>query len=216
MIRLVQLQGPGGRRLARAEEPHLVLIEGCGSVYELAQACVQRECGPVALLDSLPAGERIRYDAVYAGTSPWQVLPSADHPGEPARCLVSGAGLTHMASARNRQAMHGKPEDLTDSMRMYRSGLEGGRPAEGEIGVAPEWFYKGNGAGLRAHNQPLDIPEFAEDGGEEPDLTYALEEGRRAGVDLTTCTSALRRFEEAAQGGWGDRDLSAVVEPLRK
>ena len=40
---------------------------------------------------------------------------------------MTGTGLTHMASAKNRQAMHGKPEDLTDSMRMYRWGVEGGR-----------------------------------------------------------------------------------------
>ena len=41
--------------------------------------------------------------------------------------------------------MHAAGEQVTDSMRMYQSGLEGGRPAAGEIGVAPEWFYKGNG-----------------------------------------------------------------------
>ena len=66
--------------------------------------------------------------------------------------------------------MHGKPEDLTDSMRMYRSGVEGGKPPAGEIGVDPEWFYKGTGDGLRAHNQPLTVPDFAHDGGEEPEV----------------------------------------------
>ena len=39
---------------------------------------------------------------------------------------------------------------MTDSMRMFQWGVEGGRPAEGEIGIAPEWFYKGNGSMLRA------------------------------------------------------------------
>jgi hypothetical protein len=97
-------------------------------------------------------------------------MPSADHPQEPARCLVSGTGLTHMASAKNRQAMHGKAEDLTDSMLMYRWGVEGGKPAAGEVGAAPEWFYKGTGACLRAHNEPLTVPPFAGDGGEEPEV----------------------------------------------
>ncbi|HBY59986.1 MAG TPA: GguC protein, partial [Solibacterales bacterium] len=56
------------------------------------------------------------------------------------------------------------------SMRVYRWGLEGGRPAEGRVGVAPEWFYKGTGAVLRGHLDPLEIPVFGEDGGEEAEL----------------------------------------------
>ena len=35
---------------------------------------------------------------------------------------------------------------MTDSMRMFESGLAGGRPNQGEIGIAPEWFYKGDGS----------------------------------------------------------------------
>jgi hypothetical protein len=169
-IRLVQLQGPGGRRLALVDEPRLVLLDQWSSVYEFAQACIARQASPAAMLGTSPGAERIDYDAVYDGTSPWKLLAAADHPDEPSRCLVSGTGLTHMASAKNRQAMHGKPEDLTDSMRMYRSGLEGGKPVGDAIGVAPEWFYKGTGTGLCAHNESLTIPEFAEDGGEEPEI----------------------------------------------
>jgi 3-hydroxyisobutyrate dehydrogenase len=48
------------------------------------------------------------------------------------------------------------------------------------------------------------------------DLTYAIQEAARAGVDLSTATAALGRFEDAARSGFGDQDLSAVVEPLRK
>src|ERR1041385_6578337 len=50
------------------------------------------------------------------------------------------------------------------------SGLEGGRPKPGAIGVAPEWFYKGCGTILRAHGEALLVPPFAEDGGEEPEI----------------------------------------------
>src|SRR5207245_11500794 len=46
------------------------------------------------------------YDDVYAGRAAWQLLPPFDHPDEPARYLVTGTGLTHKASAENRQAMH--------------------------------------------------------------------------------------------------------------
>ncbi len=170
MIRLVQLQGPSGRRIALVEEPRLTLLKGSNSIYDLAESCIRQNCSVSAALDRELSGEGIEYDAVYAGRSEYKLLPAADHPSEPARCLVTGTGLTHMASAKNRDAMHANAEDLTDSLRMYRWGVEGGKPAPGEIGVAPEWFYKGSGACLRAHNQPLTIPEFAEDGGEEPEI----------------------------------------------
>jgi len=66
--------------------------------------------------------------------------------------------------------MHAKEEELTDSMRMYRWGLEGGKPSAGSIGRPPEWFYKGDGSILRAYNEPLEVPAYAEDGGEEPEI----------------------------------------------
>jgi hypothetical protein len=84
---------------------------------------------------------------------------------------LTGTGLTHLGSAATRDAMHATPtEALTDSMKMFRMGLEGGRPAPGAIGVQPEWFYKGNGHTAVAPGQPLVAPGFAEDGGEEPEV----------------------------------------------
>ena len=170
MIRLVQLQGAPGRKLAVVDEPDLLVVSGCSSIYELAQICIEGACSASAALNRLGVSERLLYDQVYRGFSEWKLLAAADHPEEPGRCLVTGTGLTHMASAKNRQAMHGRPEDLTDSMRMYRLGVEGGKPPAGKIGVAPEWFYKGSGACVRAHGQPLTIPDFSGDGGEEPEI----------------------------------------------
>ncbi len=169
-MRLVQLSGPEGRRIARVEEPDLRLIEGFNSIYELALASVAADSPLSSFVEKQGLGETLDYEQVYRGKSGWKILPSADHPQEPARCLVSGTGLTHMASAKNRQAMHGKPEDLTDSMRMYRWGVEGGRPAKGQIGTSPEWFYKGCGTILRGHGAALTVPPYAEDGGEEPEV----------------------------------------------
>jgi hypothetical protein len=59
---------------------------------------------------------------------------------------------------------------LTDSMKMFRMGLEGGKPKPGETGVQPEWFYKGNGLQLAAPGGDLVSPSFALDGGEEPEM----------------------------------------------
>jgi 3-hydroxyisobutyrate dehydrogenase len=66
------------------------------------------------------------------------------------------------------QATAAKP--LTDSMRMFELGVAGGRPKDGEIGVAPEWFYKGQGDTLQAPFAPLAVPAYAEDGGEEAEI----------------------------------------------
>jgi hypothetical protein len=97
------------------------------------------------------------------------------HP-DPAHCLVSGTGLTHLGSAAARDAMHQKLRQqaeqgtLTDSMRMFQWGVEGGTPAPGCAGAQPEWFYKGNGGILADPGAALASPEFALDGGEEPEL----------------------------------------------
>jgi hypothetical protein len=174
-IRLVQLQNATERRVAFVEEPRLVLLENFASVYELARAALQRHSTLADLVEDTLSDTELPYDPIYAGKSEWHILPPLDHPTEPARVLVSGTGLTHLGSARERNAMHGKTaqvaeETLTDSMKMFRWGVENGKPAEGELGISPEWFYKGTGAILRAHNQPLDKPPFAEDGGEEAEL----------------------------------------------
>jgi hypothetical protein len=79
------------------------------------------------------------------------------------------------------------PEEVTDSMRMFRSGLEGGRPEAGRIGSAPEWFYNGTGTILRAHGEPLLVPSYAEDGGEEAEVAgiYVIDaEGRPRRVGM--------------------------------
>jgi hypothetical protein len=55
-------------------------------------------------------------------------------------------------------------------MRIFLEGVEGGKPAAGETGSQPEWFYKGNGHGLVGPGAPLTSPSFAKDGGEEPEL----------------------------------------------
>src|SRR4030095_876098 len=69
-----------------------------------------------------------------------------------------------------RQSMHGGASAVTDSMRMYQSGLQGGRPAPGGIGAAPEWFYKGTGRIVRAPGEPLPVPPHGDDGGDEAEI----------------------------------------------
>jgi hypothetical protein len=55
-------------------------------------------------------------------------------------------------------------------MRMFLEGVEGGKPGEGRVGQQPEWFYKGDGSQLVGPGDALEMPAFAQDGGEEPEL----------------------------------------------
>ena len=171
MIRLVQLKRGDVRRVALVEEPRLRLLTDVASIYELATSAIAAGTKLAKRVEKHAAGETLDYELVYRGESDWQLLAPVDHPAEPACCLVSGTGLTHLGSARDRNAMHEvKESELTDSMKMFRWGLEGGQPVAGQIGIAPEWFYKGNGTILRAHNEPLLVPAYAEDGGDEAEV----------------------------------------------
>jgi len=169
--RLVQLMHGSTRRVARVEEPFLRLLEGVDSVLALAESAIAAGTSLPALVEKRSSTRTLDYDPIYAGSSPWRLLVPIDHP-EPARCLVSGTGLTHFGSAASRDKMHSETitENLTDSMRMFRWGLEGGRPAPNSLGTPPEWFYKGNGIMLRAHGEELLVPGYAEDGGEEAEI----------------------------------------------
>jgi hypothetical protein len=167
---LVQLNSPtGGTRVAVVENEKLRLLEGAAWTYEVALFTLRSSSCLADAIRGLAGRETLEYDPIYCLESEWQLLPAFTHP-EPGRCLVSGTGLTHKASADNRQAMHQNPAQMSDSMKTYIAGLEGGRPAAGQIGVAPEWFYKGCGTILRAHGEPLVVPDFAGDGGEEPEV----------------------------------------------
>jgi len=172
-IRLVQLTHPQhGRRVAVVNEPQLVLLnKNFNSVYFLVLEATEQGLSFGDLVRTEMTDETLDYGAVYHGETPWNLLPPLDHPDNPSACLVSGTGLTHQSSALNRQSMHIKePEGLTDSMKIYRWGLEGGKPETGQIGTQPEWFYKGTGAILRAHGQSLLIPPYGDDGGEEAEV----------------------------------------------
>ncbi len=90
----------------------------------------------------------------------------------PLDVTVSGTGLTHLGSAEGRDKMHkaASAGEATDSMRMFLMGEARGKPPAGEIGVQPEWFYKGDGSILAKPGGELAMPGFALDGGEEPEI----------------------------------------------
>src|SRR5262245_20901618 len=195
-MRLVQMRDGATRAVGLVDEPRLRLLDGASSILQLAQQAAAERLALARIVETKATGPAVDYDEVYEGRSAWKILPAIDHPAEPTRCLVSGTGLTHLGSAADRQRMHEAHEsELTDSLKMFRLGLSGGKPETGTIGVAPEWFYKGTGATLRAHGEPLDVPGFAEDGGEE---------GEIAGVYVIDAAGAPRRIGMAIGNEFSD------------
>ena len=202
MTRVVQLQHGPARRVAIVEEPSLLLLAEPTSVYQLAEIALRDGVPLAEVLARVAKADRIGYDEVYAGRSEWRLMVPIDHPSDPARCLVSGTGLTHLGSAESRDAMHGKTDaELTDSMRMFKSGVEGGRPSSGAIGTPPEWFYKGSGDVLRPHLDPLVVPPYALDGGEEAEI---------AGVYVIDASGQPRRIGMAAGNEFSDHKFERI------
>src|SRR5215469_1742225 len=125
MIHLVQLTNGVSRRVAVVEGQLLRCVLEVESVYELVQRCLDEggKLSEIAL--ALAGGEKLDYDEVYSGSSPWRLAAPIDVSGAPSRLTISGTGLTHLGSAKDRQAMHlatiaQSAEKMTDSMRMFQ------------------------------------------------------------------------------------------------
>jgi hypothetical protein len=146
-------------------------VKGAASVYALAMDAANSGKTLAAVIEDHGLGDTV--DLARARDE-GRFLPPITHP-DPAHLHLTGTGLTHLGSAAARDSMHKKTteaaeETLTDSMKMFRMGLENGKPKPDEKGVQPEWFYKGNGSQAVAGEQPLVSPSFALDGGEEPEI----------------------------------------------
>jgi hypothetical protein len=170
-MRLVQFHSgnPSDTHVAVVSEDgkFLNVVANATSTYALARLAIKAGKKLADLVAELGVAETVDYDRVVAEG---RLLPPITHP-DPAHMLVTGTGLTHLGSASTRSAMHATADDkLTDSMRMFKAGLDGGRPGPGEVGTEPEWFYKGDGSWVVAPGQALELPDSALDGGEEPEV----------------------------------------------
>jgi len=183
-MRLVQYRDAAGARkvgLVTEDGNHLRPLQGVATVYELAEMAARQGGGLARLAESKAGSERVDYLALL---KEGRVLAPVDH-AEPARFWITGTGLTHIGSAAARNKMHevthGSAAPLSDSMKIFRMGIEGGKPGEGKIGVQPEWFYKGDGSCVRPTGWALPRPGYAKSGGEEPEIVgiYLIDAGGR-------------------------------------
>ncbi|HVY06941.1 MAG TPA: AraD1 family protein [Burkholderiales bacterium] len=171
-MRLVQFTDrSGARRVAASEDGKtLRILGGVARTYDLALSAAREGTSLQALATKKIGAETASYDEV---VNEKRLLPPLDHP-DPHCCLITGTGLSHLGSAAARDSMHAKLQkdeaELTDSMKMFKWGMEGGKPVKGKFGTAPEWFYKGDGRCVVPPEQPLELPAYALDGGEEVEV----------------------------------------------
>jgi hypothetical protein len=170
-MRLIQYRtDQGGRGVARIDGNRAIAVPGATSMIDLAKQAIAARLSLDEAVKAEGDGAALDYHALLAEG---RVLSPVDHP-DAAHCLVTGTGLTHLGSADTRDKMHkkisGDVDSLSDSMKMFRMGLEGGKPQLPGPGVQPEWFYKGDGTSVVAPGGDLPLPEFALDGGEEPEI----------------------------------------------
>lgn len=169
-MRLVQFEDPTHVRHVAAlfdgETRHRVLA--AASVRDMALSAHSGGTSLTTFARGIATNETVDIDDLL---SAGRVLVPLDHP-EPSRMIVAITGLTHLGSAQSRDAMHARlaSEDLSDSMRMFKLGLEGGKPKDGAIGAQPEWAYKGDGSWLVPPEGGIELPPFGEDGGEEGEI----------------------------------------------
>jgi hypothetical protein len=159
------------RKVGVVREAAIDIVAGVFTMRELALLAIRNRNPIERQVQLLGVDGREDYRALL---NERRVLAPLDHE-DATHCLVSGTGLTHLGSAATRDNMHQslahEEISLTDSMRMFKWGIDGGRPPQGEVGVQPEWFYKGDGSIVVRPGAAFPVPRFAEDAGEEPELT---------------------------------------------
>ncbi len=170
-MRLVQLQTrDDGRGVAvLGDDGKAQMVQDVRTTFELASRAIAAKRSLNSMVEHLGYVGSVD---IRAALAEGRVLAPLNHP-DPAHLLVTGTGLTHLGSAEGRHSMHKDLSDsakLTDSMKMFKLGLEGGKPQPGDEGVQPEWFYKGDGDSVVAPEGSFASPAFAQDGGEEPEI----------------------------------------------
>lgn len=174
-IRTIQFVGTDGQARVGVVDGDVVRVlkQSPCSIYALAERALAQGSSLAGTVLSEVGDEVVDYDLLEREE---RLLPPVTHPTSPANFLVTGTGLTHIGSASARNSMHHGVEDpanapQSDSMRLFKQGLEGGKPSKGEIGAMPEWFYKGDGACLVPSGQTMSSPNFARSCAEEPEIT---------------------------------------------
>jgi 3-hydroxyisobutyrate dehydrogenase len=204
-----------------AARPGAICIE-CSTVTvnwvrELAAAAAQKNCG---LLDAPVTGSKIQ-----AAAGELNFLVGGDSATlEKARPVLAAMSKTivhlgpkgsgAMLKLINNFVCGVQVAALAEALAMIeRSGLDRAKALEVLANGAP-------GSPLfKAISVRMTTPDFTPNFLLKlmaKDLGYAIQEGGKLSVELITATAALEEFQRAIATGHGEKDMSAVIEPLRK
>ena len=86
------------------DENSIHMLSGEHTVYGLARKAIWEKRSLAQILTAQETAKRVDYEEL---VSAGRILPPIDHP-DPARCFVTGTGLTHLGSAKARDEMHVK------------------------------------------------------------------------------------------------------------
>lgn len=209
-VRIVQFYIPDkGRRVGIVSGDEVFDVTAARPEWrrlvDVAEAALQTGATLEGLLEDVQhggGGQILSYDSLLnPDPDRATISPPVNHADEH-RILITGTGLTHTGGMKSRDQMHSEDAAAeTDSARMFQMGVEGGKPEGGLRGAAPEWFYKGDGLNLRGRGQMLEIPRFAQDGGEEPEIAavYLIDEERTP-----------RRLGFCLGNEWSDHQLEKI------
>lgn len=171
-MRLVQFRDKEGQsKVGLVEGEKINVLRDITSTYHLFSRIIHESMLIEDSIRSLISGKYEEYAVLLQEK---RVLLPLTHP-DPYHTWITGTGLTHLGSAASRNSMHEKisntsQHSLTDSMRMFKMGVENGKMADQVPASQPEWFYKGNGLMAVHPGSALPSPAFALDGGEEPEI----------------------------------------------
>lgn len=173
-MRLIQYTDENGqRRVGKVGDADTVIaLKGTDSVYALALRAAAENTSIAALVSEFAGGAETSLLAVIdAG----RILTPIDHPVDDAHCIVSGTGLTHLGIGSARDELLARFEQPADTQanpgfELLKQGYLQGKSTQTGIGPQPEWFYRGDGGTLVATGQPLELPDYAADGGDEAEL----------------------------------------------
>jgi len=171
-MKLIQFFDEQGKlQVGVLDQDHIRPVEGVSTVYELVHRADLEQTDLTTLIRGLDTGKAQSYQKI---ALEHRVYLPFTHP-DPYHTWITGTGLTHLGSASSRNAMH-QTQSLdadipeSDSMKMFKMGVENGKMQNGRPAAQPEWFYKGNGLSAVSPGEAITQPSFALDGGEEPEL----------------------------------------------
>ncbi|NQV99861.1 MAG: GguC protein [Rhodospirillales bacterium] len=165
-----QIRGDDDRtEVVVREGTEAYIVNNAGSLYALAMEAADQGAKLVDIISRHGLGAAVDLESAYSEN---RILAPISH-SDTAHLYVTGCGLTHPGAVT-----------ISDA---------------GQTGVQPDWFFRGNGTTVVGAGTALELPAFANDGSEQPEI---------AGIYIIDKTATPRRIGFALANGFSDHVLA--------